>query len=320
VREDETPPPIPEPASQLSDRSLAEAVRSIALEVNESTRRQVNAKAAFEPESIHEIRVATKRLRALWQLVRPVIEPQIARSADDRLRDAARLLAAARDAHVLADLLTQLRDTEEALYQGTFDRAATLLDDDFNLDEQAADLRSALLAAIDDDRESWRSLVLPDNRSLIEHGLGRAYRKTRRRAETAARTESHLDSHSWRRWVKYLRYQIEALVAAAPDEMERRAEELRALGRVLGQRNDLAVLRQRLEERGKGDPFGVVFRAIDLRDSALARGVPKVAARLFSATPEEFVVEILGEIDGGDEAVSPESEPAPGAGSPESGS
>jgi len=292
-----TLPPESTMTEEPTSRTLAEAVRSRALEIDAETRRLINGKKAFEPESIHQIRVSTKTLRALWQLVRPVIEPQIARNANDRLRELAHSLAAARDARVLADLLADLREADEILYHGTFDRAAKLFVDEDDLGDHAAALRPAMLAAIDSDRDDWRLLVLPDDRALVEHGLGRAYRKTRRRAETAQRTGSHPDFHRWRRWVKYLRYQFEALFEVAPTGIGERIEDLRTLGRTLGVRNDLAVLRGRLRELGGGDPFGAVFRAIDLRDQALATRTPEVSARLFELTPEAFVAAVQSDVD-----------------------
>lgn len=278
---------------QPTSKALAEALRRRALDLDDETRKLIASKNAFEPEGIHQIRVATKTLRAFWQLVRPVIEPQIARAANDRLRGLAHSLAGARDTQVMAGLLTELRDAEEPLFRGTFDRAAQLFVAGDDLGEHAAALRPAMLAAIDGDRNDWKSLVLPDDRALLEHGLGRVYRKTRRRAETAARTRTHPDLHRWRRWVKYLRYQLEALFTEPPAGIAERIEDLKALGHTLGLRNDLAVLRGRLRELGHGDPFGAVYRSIDLRDQALATRIPEASQRLFESSPEEFVASVL---------------------------
>jgi CHAD domain-containing protein len=298
MHDDETPLPEPATESALASRFLAEAVRSRALEINTETRKRISAKKAFEHESVHQIRVSSKILRALWQLVRPVIEPQIARNANERLRELAHSLAGARDAEVMANLMAELREADEPLYRASFDRAAKLFVEPDDLADHAAELRPAMLAAIDGDRDDWRQLVLPDDHSLIEHGLGRTYRKTRRRAETAGRTKVHPDLHRWRRWVKYLRYQLESLFELPPSGIAERVEDLKALGTVLGQRNDLAVLRGRLKELGGGDTFGAVFRSIDLRDQALATRIPEVSARLFDHTPEGFVAVVKSDIGG----------------------
>jgi CHAD domain-containing protein len=273
-------------------RLLADTVRTRALEIGDEARKRIASKAAFEPEGIHDTRVDTKALRALWQLMRPVIEPQIARAAGDRLRELAHALAAARDEQITLELLADLRAADEPLYHGSFDRATALFDPSLDLAEHEAALRPAMLAAIDSDRADWKTLVLPDDQSLLEHGLGRAYRKTLRRAKTANRTRAHTDLHAWRRWVKYLRYQLEALFPEPSEEIAARIEGLRGLGKTLGLRNDLAVLRERLRERGGGDPFGAVFRAIDLRDKALATRIPEVAKHQFGDSPEEFVAAI----------------------------
>jgi CHAD domain-containing protein len=282
------------PIEEVSDLSLAEAVRARALEVNSATRDLVNSPEAFSPEGIHDIRVATKRLRALWQLFRPVIEPQVARTADQRLREIAYSVAGARDSDVSRGLLSELRDAEEPLYHGAFNRAAALFPEEFDFDEIAKELRAMMLGILDEDRGDWQSLVLPDNNSLIEHGLGRAYRKAARRAATAERTDDHGDNHRWRRWVKYLRYQLEALSETPSEKLATRIEALASLGSLLGQRNDLAVLREQVEARGGGDTFGAVFRAIQLRDSALRRRLGE--DRLFDLSPEAFAEIADGEI------------------------
>lgn len=299
----EEPIPAPESSnrSEPSSRALAEAVRSQAISLNDTALSRISGKRAFEPEGVHEIRLACKRLRALWQLMRPVIEPQIARSADIRLRDVAEQLSEARDMHVLSHLLFDLRDTEEALYRDTFDRAAKILalTQSLEIDEQTT--RSTLLDAFKGDHEDWHSLVLPDNESVVEHGLGRTYRKARRRADTVRRTSDRMDQHRWRKWAKYLRYQLEAMGDPTP-ALARRLDGLRHLGSALGKRNDLHNLRHRLEECHEGDPFGAVFRSIEMRDQALGRRMAATAGELFSPTPEKFVLTLREELapDGGD--------------------
>jgi CHAD domain-containing protein len=279
-------------------RALAEAVQQQALEILELTRKRVSAKDAFAADSVHEIRVASKKLRALWQLMRPVIEPQIAQDADARLGSLAAVLSRSRDTQVLTELLADLRDSDEPLYRGAFDRAATLLDNPEAVELDHESTRSALLGGLDGDREEWRLLVLPDDNALIDHGLGRTYRKAWRRAETAARTGDGNDNHSWRKWAKYLRYQLERLGEPGAD-LGRRIASLKTLGGALGKRNDLYNLRNQLEQRHEGDPFGAVFRAIDLRDQALARRIEGVAKTLFASTPDESTTILRRELAAG---------------------
>ncbi len=290
--------PVAEPALEPdgSSRALAEAVRQEALDTLARTRKRVSAKRAFTPGAIHQIRVACKRLRAMWQLVRPLIEPPIAQEADERLGARSALLARSRDTHVLEELLTELRDSDEALYRGTFDRAAILLDRPESVEFDQESTRTALLEALDRDRDAWRLLVLPDDEALVDHGLDRTYRKAWRRGETAARTGSGADNHRWRKWTKYLRYQLECL-GEPGTELEHRITGLTALGSSLGKRNDLHNLRSQLEQRKGGDPFGAVFRAIDLRDQALARRIEGVAKTLYGPAPEEMTATLRRELE-----------------------
>jgi CHAD domain-containing protein len=278
-----------------ASRVLAEAVRERALDILAEARKRVAAKTAFSADSIHKTRVACKRLRANWQLMRPLIEPQIAQDADARLRGLSAVLAQSRDTQVLQDLLVDLRDSDEPLYRSAFDRAAALLDspEAVELDEEST--RTALLGGLDADRDQWRLLVLPDDDAVIDHGLTRTYRKAWRRAETAARTGDGSDNHRWRKWSKYLRYQLECLGEPGVD-LGRRITSLTTLGSSLGKRNDLHNLQNLLEQRNDGDPFGAVFRAIDLRDRALARRVEGIAQTLFAPTPDEIAPILRAEL------------------------
>ena len=280
-------------------RCLAEAVRREALDTLTTTRKRAAAKSTFTPDAVHRVRVASKRLRAMWQLMRPVIEPQIAQDADARLGGLAAVLSRSRDTHVLADLLTDLRDSDEPIYRGAFDRAAALLDSPEGVELDQESTRTALLGGLDGDRDEWRLLVLPDDEELVDQGLGRTYRKARRRAETAARTGEGDHNHRWRKWTKYLRYQLECL-GEPGTELGRRIAGLKALGGSLGKRNDLHNLRSQLEQRNQGDPFGAVFRAIDLRDQALARRVEGVAETLFALPPDEMTATLRRELESGD--------------------
>jgi len=286
--------PVAEPDGP--GRFLAEAVQREALSTLATTRKRAAAKNAFTPKAVHQIRVASKRLRALWQLMRPVIEPQIARDADARLGGLAAVLSRSRDIHVMTDLLADLRDSDEPLYRGAFDRAAALLDSPEAVEFDQESTRTALLGGLDGDREEWRLLVLPDDEAIVDPGLARTYSKTRRRAETAARTGSGDDNHRWRKWTKYLRYQLECL-GEPGTELRRRIAGLTALGGSLGKRNDLHNLRSQLEQRNQGNPFGAVFRAIDLRDQALARRVKGVAETLFALSPDEMTATLRRELE-----------------------
>ena len=268
-------------------RALADGVREQALAIVAEARKRVAAKNAFSPDSIHQTRVACKKLRALWQLMRPVIELQIAQDADARLGGLAGVLSASRDTQVLAELLDDLRDSDELLYRGTFDRAATLLDAAESVDLDQESTRTALLGGLDADRDEWQRLVLPDDEALFDHGLARTCRKARRRAETAARTGDGDDYHRWRKWTKYLRYQLECLGDPGID-LQFHLGELKALGSALGRRHDLHNLRSQLERYSEGDPFGAVFRAIDLRDQALALRVERVTEAIFGPTAAEM--------------------------------
>ncbi len=285
-------PDAPDPDSRSVSRRLSETIRCRALELGDEIQRLVESDEAFNADGVHEIRVGTKKLRALWQLVRPVIGPGIAKSAHKRLKATARSLAEARDARVLTETLEDLKGSEESLYHGAFDRAAALLVDDTATDLATDELRTQMLGTLETDRAEWRSLVLPDDRALLETGLHRAYGRGLESLGLAAADPTHDNWHELRRWIKHLRYQLESLAAESPGGLADRIGDLKHLGRLLGRKNDLAVLVERLELRRGGDPFGPVLRAASMRDSALSTQVDDLSARLFADEPQAFVAAV----------------------------
>jgi CHAD domain-containing protein len=92
---------------------LVKGVRRIAAEqlANAAARLQGDS----DPESgIHEARKSLKRTRALLRLVRPGLGEQQYRKSNDRLRDVARMLSAARDRDVVRGHLGRMTQAESS--------------------------------------------------------------------------------------------------------------------------------------------------------------------------------------------------------------
>jgi CHAD domain-containing protein len=83
-----------------------------------------------------------------------------------------------------------------------------------------------------------------DDFAAIAPGLTRVYRRGRRAMRQAYHDGSAESFHEWRKRVKYLRYQLESLEPIWPELIGAHAGRLDDLGELLGDHNDLAVLRQ----------------------------------------------------------------------------
>ena len=214
--------------------------------------------------AIHEMRKASKRLRALLRMVRPVIGERVFKAENAALRDAARLVAGVRDGAVLVDAVGQMRgryghllapgvflDLEDRLRRRHQRMMSRVLEDDDVLEHVVAELHRARsrYAAWPTDVEDPRFQVPHSNRRAISNtfssigpGIAATYRAGQKdlKSSMVAPTTEHL--HSWRRNVKYLRHQVEIVSPVWPEVVGGLATSLSDLGDVLGDDHDQAEL------------------------------------------------------------------------------
>jgi len=285
-------------------------------------------------ERVHETRKALKRLRALLRLLRTQLgEPAYERESAV-LRDAGKRLARARDAQVLLNTLDQLLKRSSrrlgsrggvrrlrAQLQSERDGAAELALSDGATRIVALEQLRALRKRVED----WE-LVDARGVEAIEPALAALYRKGRRRmrrVERARRDANGRKLHEWRKRVKDLRYAVEILRRdddanaaskrprksagkSAKREAKRAREQARliaaiakradALGELLGDEHDLAVLAERVraEAKREGDAaLGArsrkeLLKAIAKRRRALRKRALRKGARLYDQRPKRF--------------------------------
>ncbi len=130
----------------------------------------------------------------------------------------------------------------------------------------------------------WRYLMWDDpGPRSIGSGLERTYRKGLAEFEGVRSSPSDRSFHSWRRRVKYLRYQLESLDAPAAI-----IEPFRTLGDDLGAEHDQTVLQSIAERHADLPAFtALVERSVDRRAELRRRAVSD-GTGLFSAQPESF--------------------------------
>ncbi|HTX66247.1 MAG TPA: CHAD domain-containing protein [Opitutaceae bacterium] len=233
-------PPNPPPP-------LAVALKQQAMALDADMVRSLRATDHLSPPLLHGIRVVTKRLRAWWQLARPLVRRKAVRRAQGRLGTVAQLLAPARDVQVMHQTLSRLSPRAEARPV----RAALAAVDRQLLAAVATEvsakdfprLRARLIRAFKSDAAAWRRLPVaaqPDDPLVAE--LARTYRRARRRARLAARRGTVRAWHTWRMAVKAHLHQMDFFCAGRRGPWARRLRDLAALGRLMGRGQDLAIL------------------------------------------------------------------------------
>lgn len=251
------------PSRLAAEQSPVDAFRIIGFDclalwqANES-----GARESDDPEFIHQLRVALRRLRSALRLFSPALPADFVARWSDGLKEAADGLGAARDLDVmLAEVLSPV--AESGLADEATQRLIAMAVDRRDREKTAA--REQLLAAshgrqmlaLAADLHGLQSdsLVKSANLTTFARLQLTQLRKRARKRYTAA-ADLHPDKlHELRVSLKRLRYAIEFLLPLLPEKATvRYANELAEIQDTLGYINDEAVARGRLKAWAGKDP------------------------------------------------------------------
>lgn len=248
-----------------SDDSIEAAVRRIADEQMAAALADIADQDRDRSETVHRVRKRCKQLRALIRLVRPGFADYA--DVNARVRALAIPLAVNRDADVMIQTCDRL--TEEC--SGIDRRGAAAIRRRLMLNRRALDTivdieaRLAQLAddfaVLRDDAARWA--ISRDGFDAIGEGVRKGYAHARK-AMAHAEAGDPEDFHEWRKSVKYHWYHARLLTPLWPAEMATHIEAADALGDVLGEHHDLAVLDRALAAHP--DEFGGKTVAAPFRD------------------------------------------------------
>jgi len=251
------------PSRLTPEQSPVDAFRLIAFDclslwqTNES-----GARESDDPEFIHQLRVALRRLRSALRLFGPALPQQFVERWSQGLKEAADGLGAARDLDVmLAEVLSPV--AESGLADDATQRLIAMAVDRRDREKTAA--REQLLAASHGRQmlalaaELYAlqsdSLVKSANLTTFARLQLTQLRKRARKRYTAA-AELHPEKlHELRVSLKRLRYAIEFLLPLLPEKATVRfANDIAEIQETLGYINDEAVARSRLKAWAGKDP------------------------------------------------------------------
>jgi CHAD domain-containing protein len=272
--------PSPVPAGRLGAKSSAAAV------VLGYLREQSEVMKSFdplvrrdEPDSVHQMRIATRRLRSTLQSFGTVLPPVATRSLRDELRWLGGVLGESRDAEILAGRLEALvQELPDELVMGPV--AARI---QVHFAPLRAKARRAALRALNSERYVT---LLDDLERLLndppltaaagrpaDDGLpkavAQAYRRVRKRMRRAHHVPPGRDLevalHEARKAAKRARYAAEVLRPVTGRQARRFARRMKRLQSVLGEHQDAVITRQCLRD--------LAVRAALADENAFAYGV-----------------------------------------------
>lgn len=254
------------------------------------------------PEHVHGLRTTIKRLRAYLQLVRSSLEDAYYFEKNVALRDSAQGLAHFRDRTVIlqtADELLEgarkpgLREAIQKMREflarvlppsgggDTIRRAA--LEAEQILQTMAASFEGQALEA-----SGWQ---------VLQGGVRRTYRKARRLMRRWIESGRIEDAHEWRKFSKYLMFQMQLVEKAWPEQLRKLRKRLGRLETYLGKAHDLDMLESAFmammpECDMDTDACRLVRNAMIRRRKFLVRQAGKLGGRIFDDSPKDFVEEI----------------------------
>lgn len=244
-------------------------------------------------KGVHDARKRFKAIRALLRLVAPRLGPTFRRE-NRWYRDAARQLAAVREAQASLETLDRLTGAEDATLRRKLEARYSARR---RLRFREGDVLTVLidgLAAAGERIAGWP--LAGEGFEVIEPGLRATYRRGRKGLRRAIRGAGATDLHEWRKDVKYHRHHLELLVGLWPDVLGGAAGTARRLGDVLGDHHDLHQFRALLSRSpglaGSEHERESVLTAAELRAGELETRAIAVGGLVYAEKPGRFVARV----------------------------
>lgn len=237
--------------------TLSEALLRVTAEQFDIALRIATAPRDELPGAVHGTRKAIKRLRSVLRLVRGSVSRDSYSADNEMLKLIAAELGTIRDAWVMSQILHRLLPNSDPA--GTANTLIDRLQHRYHTESAALTSNEAQMVSIVGQLEHARELsqrwavaddppgaLLTHSFSVIADGIGRVYKRGRRGMRIVSESPTDTLLHVWRKRVKYLRHQIEALNVVDPEMMSALESDLETLSDLLGDDHDLAVLSQRI--------------------------------------------------------------------------
>ena len=255
-------------------------------------------RARLSDDHVHEVRKATKRVRAVLRMLSDDIDSREYVRLNTEVRDLARDLSQIRSAVVQVELLESLATDDGQLTANTaglHEELVAVADRQRDgLKETVVETLSSRLAAV---RSDIAGIRLHDEENASLAGVRRTYRRGRRSMTNAYEAPTIESFHMWRKQVKYLRHQMEILEWGGASAVSDLVSDLEEIGEGLGLDHDLADLEQAADSVApttlSPSSRKHLSYVISARRATLELSLKPVAARVYAAKPGAFATEVI---------------------------
>lgn len=276
---------------------LAEPLRERILQTCEHASQMLDKREEAPHKVVHEVRKDFKKVRGILRLMRDAVP--FYKQENVFFRDEARKISDIRDATSVLEALEKLYEQhEEQLYQKAFDEVQTILETERREQSEKVFGEQHVLEEINERLNDKKGLIrnwaIPaEEPEDLLPGLHRVYKRGYKMYRKSARKPSPENYHTWRKRIKYLRYQLRVLRKVWPPFFKTWEEELHELSDLLGTDRDLMMLRDVLQE--KREAFSdeknrhTVQSLIAGQRQALQQHALLMGRKLYSLKPESFI-------------------------------
>ena len=282
---------------------LAFEIRRVATERLESALDQLGPELARDPAvAVHTARKDIKKTRSLLRLVKDSLGADRFNAQNGRLRDAAHVLASAREADAKAESLESLiAHADGTAGSETLAAARAWLAEMSRQPGAGADIiqtaaeASALIRQARDDARIWA--LGYGSFEMISPGIRRTYRQGREGLTAAIDDPSDETVHEWRKRVKDMWYSLRLLGDVWEPVIRPLADEAHELSERLGDHHDLGEVRAAIDidEACLPDPAKKELLAlVAARQAELHADAISLGRRLYSEKPGQYVVKLEG--------------------------
>lgn len=257
-----------QPKRPKPDKPAGRVLHTYLLEQYDAVLAADRAVRRREPEGIHDLRVALRRLRSTLASFRPLVDRDVSDPLRDQMREISHLLGDARDAEVVSERLARLLDDEPANLR--LGAARRTIGDDGRVtirlgrrtaeDTMRSDEYVAMLRALRDVLVSlpWLPEAEEPAAEVVAQRIERDLRRLRARIaaanDAAGAAERARLLHEARKAAKRLRYTCEAGESVIGDDARRLRRATKDLQDVLGDHHDTMATRSVLRRlAGRGD-------------------------------------------------------------------
>ncbi len=280
----------------FENRDFNEQFNRVAREQAELAITELHGVTLQDQKGIHEARKRLKRLRACYQLLKP-LDRAAAQAGNELFKAVAKKLSGYRDNLVLLETTDSIceRNTDLAA-----DREVRNFRNHLNQESNSAaeDMSQHLQEARDSLRHYVEQLTLSpptgfDAANCVA-GVLATYKRCRKLWKQSYRTHVEDDFHAWRRVVKYHMHHME-LLCNLDTILNARIHLLSQLSELLGSFHDLSVLKCKLAEQQAASAS--LSATVESRQREQLRQANKLAKKLFADSVAEFSLALQAMLD-----------------------